>query len=88
MLRFWFVFSATTFSSYNPDIAKNRVMPQISLASPGFWPGPTPNLEGNLNPEGRNLNRWNTQRTLKCTYRPISHFTTILESILGPFNKI
>ena len=22
MLRFWFVFSATTFSSYNPDIAK------------------------------------------------------------------
>ena len=35
MLRFWFVFSATTFSSYNPDIAKNRVMPQIGLASPG-----------------------------------------------------
>ena len=32
MLRFWFVFSATTFSSYNPDIAKNRVMPQIWLA--------------------------------------------------------
>ena len=29
MLRFLVVVSATTFSSYNPDIAKNRVMPQI-----------------------------------------------------------
>ena len=41
MLRFLVVVSATTFSSYNPDIAKNRVMPQIGLASPGLWPGPT-----------------------------------------------
>ena len=32
MLRFLVVVSATTFSSYNPDIAKNRVMPQIGLA--------------------------------------------------------
>ena len=32
MWRLRVVFSATTFSSYNPGIAKNRVMPQIGLA--------------------------------------------------------
>ena len=45
MLRLRFVLSATTFSSYNPDIAKNRVMPQTRVAGQSRALA-RPNLEG------------------------------------------
>ena len=44
MLRFWFVFSATTFSSYNPDIAKKGASP--GGVTPLRWRARGPNQGG------------------------------------------
>ena len=78
MLRFLVVVSATTFSSYNPDIAKNRVMPQTWLASPGLWsgqvPGPTWKVQPNLLKQGAT--------TMPTNFRPQIWFQVII-SVIG-----